>query len=101
MLGVEQERAEMGATGHMIDAVRALALFFRQRISRRAAASTRISASGQSLWGRSSSRFTLGPFSFLLHDYFVEAWAANATMHVLVDDARVPRPPHDTALGLA
>jgi hypothetical protein len=43
----------------------------------------------------------LGPFSFLLHDYFVEAWAANATMHVLVDDARVPRPPHDTALGLA
>ncbi len=28
----------------------------------------------------------LGPYSFLLQDYYVEQWAGNFMMHVLVDD---------------
>jgi catechol 2,3-dioxygenase-like lactoylglutathione lyase family enzyme len=30
--------------------------------------------------------FSLGPYSFLLQDYYVAEWAGNFMMHVLVDD---------------
>lgn len=32
------------------------------------------------------SEMYLGPYSFILQDYFVKDWAGNFVMHVLVDD---------------
>jgi catechol 2,3-dioxygenase-like lactoylglutathione lyase family enzyme len=38
------------------------------------------------LLGDKLAEMRLGPFAFLLQDYYVEQWADNFMMHVLVDD---------------
>jgi catechol 2,3-dioxygenase-like lactoylglutathione lyase family enzyme len=86
MIGVEQEQAWMTPTDLMIAGVRALRPFLPAKdfeTSRRFYEDLGFRAEPL---GEKLVELHLGPFSVLLQDYFVEAWAANAMMHLLVDD---------------